>query len=119
VKIGKRKNMARKHLKLGNNFAYLSVNTSRNNTFCIFESQHQTMAVSQKELDFNNNDDKMRLKISALEQELAKIYLGGGKARIEKQHQQGKLTARERIDLLLDMECTKNTVDVHRVVLSL
>jgi 3-methylcrotonyl-CoA carboxylase beta subunit len=60
------------------------------------------MAVSQKELDFNNNDDKMRLKISALEQELAKIYLGGGKARIEKQHQQGKLTARERIDLLLD-----------------
>lgn len=74
----------------------------RKNTFCIFESQHQTMAVSQKELDFNNNEDKMRLKISAMEQELAKIYLGGGKSRIEKQHQNGKLTARERIDLLLD-----------------
>ncbi|KAL9641421.1 hypothetical protein ABK040_013350 [Willaertia magna] len=28
--------------------------------------------------------------------------LGGGSARIEKQHQKGKLTARERIDLLLD-----------------
>lgn len=28
--------------------------------------------------------------------------LGGGKARIERQHAQGKLTARERIDLLLD-----------------
>ncbi len=28
--------------------------------------------------------------------------LGGGKARIERQHEQGKLTARERIDLLLD-----------------
>jgi acetyl-CoA carboxylase carboxyltransferase component len=28
--------------------------------------------------------------------------LGGGRARIEKQHQAGKLTARERIDLLLD-----------------
>jgi acetyl-CoA carboxylase carboxyltransferase component len=60
------------------------------------------MAVSQKELDFNNNEDKMRLKIRALEQELDKIYLGGGKAKIEKQHLNGKLTARERIDLLLD-----------------
>jgi 3-methylcrotonyl-CoA carboxylase beta subunit len=60
------------------------------------------MAVSQKELDFNNNEDKMRLKIRALEQELAKIYLGGGKAKIEKQHLNGKLTARERIELLLD-----------------
>ncbi len=60
------------------------------------------MAVSQKELDFNNNEDKMRLKIRALEQELAKIFLGGGKAKIEKQHLNGKLTARERIDLLLD-----------------
>ena len=32
--------------------------------------------------------------------ELAK--LGGGKARIEKQHAKGKLTARERIQVLLD-----------------
>ncbi|WP_394366340.1 acyl-CoA carboxylase subunit beta [Taishania pollutisoli] len=44
----------------------------------------------------------MRLKISALERTLAKIYEGGGKKRIEKLHEQGKLTARERIDLLLD-----------------
>ena len=28
--------------------------------------------------------------------------LGGGKARNAKQHERGKLTARERIDLLLD-----------------
>jgi acetyl-CoA carboxylase carboxyltransferase component len=55
-----------------------------------------------KELDFNFNEDQMRLKLSALEQELAKIYLGGGKKRMEKQHENGKLTARERIDLLLD-----------------
>ena len=32
----------------------------------------------------------------------AKLRLGGGAARIERQHQQGKLTARERVDLLLD-----------------
>jgi 3-methylcrotonyl-CoA carboxylase beta subunit len=60
------------------------------------------MAVSKSELDFNFNEDQMRLKISALERELAKIAIGGGKKRIEKLHEQGKLTARERIDLLLD-----------------
>ena len=53
-------------------------------------------------LDFNKNDDKMRLLISQLEQKLGKVYLGGGKSRIDKLHEQGKLTARERIDFLLD-----------------
>ncbi len=60
------------------------------------------MAISKKELEFNINDDLMRLKISALERELAIIAEGGGKKRIEKLHESGKLTARERIDLLLD-----------------
>jgi 3-methylcrotonyl-CoA carboxylase beta subunit len=60
------------------------------------------MAISKKELEFNINDDQMRMKISALERELAKIAEGGGKKRIEKLHEQGKLSARERIDLLLD-----------------
>ncbi len=60
------------------------------------------MAIPKKELEFNQNDDLMRLKISTLERELAKIYEGGGKKRIEKLHESGKLTARERIDLLLD-----------------
>lgn len=60
------------------------------------------MAIPAKELEFNKNDDKMRLKISALERELEKIYLGGGKKRIEKLHESGKMTARERIDYLLD-----------------
>jgi acetyl-CoA carboxylase carboxyltransferase component len=62
----------------------------------------ETMAIPKKELDFNMNDDQMRLKISALERELAKIAEGGGKKRIEKLHENGKLSARERIDLLLD-----------------
>ena len=59
------------------------------------------MATNQ-ELDFNFNEDQMRLKIRALEQILDKIYLGGGKARIEKHHENGKMTARERISALLD-----------------
>lgn len=60
------------------------------------------MAVSKKELEVNINDDAIRLKISTLERTLAKIYEGGGKKKIDKLHSQGKLTARERIDLLLD-----------------
>ena len=60
------------------------------------------MAISKKELEFNMNDDQMRLKIAALERELNIIAEGGGKKRIEKLHESGKLSARERIDLLLD-----------------
>lgn len=41
-------------------------------------------------------------KISELFDKKREIELGGGDARIEKQHEKGKLTARERIDLLLD-----------------
>jgi acetyl-CoA carboxylase carboxyltransferase component len=60
------------------------------------------MAIPKKELEFNINDDLMRLKIAELERKLNTVYEGGGKKRIEKLHESGKLTARERIDLLLD-----------------
>ncbi len=65
------------------------------------------MAISQKDLEFNMNEDQMRLKISKLESELSKVYEGGGKKRIEKLHEKGKLTARERIDLLLDIDAER------------
>ena len=41
-------------------------------------------------------------KIQQLHQKRAEGRQGGGKERIERQHQRGKLTARERIDLLVD-----------------
>ena len=41
-------------------------------------------------------------KINELIQKRVKAKLGGGEKRIESQHAKGKLTARERIDLLLD-----------------
>ncbi|MFT5779494.1 MAG: 3-methylcrotonyl-CoA carboxylase beta subunit, partial [Crocinitomicaceae bacterium] len=50
------------------------------------------MAIPKKELEFNKNDDEMRLKISALDRELAKISEGGGKKRVDKLHAAGKLT---------------------------
>lgn len=40
--------------------------------------------------------------IKDLEQRREKARMGGGQARIDKQHKSGKLTARERIDILLD-----------------
>ena len=54
------------------------------------------------DLVFNKNEDKMQLLISAMEKKLEKIYLGGGKSKIEKLHEQGKMTARERIAYLVD-----------------
>ena len=53
-------------------------------------------------IDFNKNEDAMKLKIAELNKKLAKISLGGGKEKIAKQHKKGKLTARERIDYLID-----------------
>jgi 3-methylcrotonyl-CoA carboxylase beta subunit len=55
-------------------------------------------------LEFNKNEDKMRLLISAMNQKLQAIMLGGGKSRIEKEHARGKMTARERISYLLDKD---------------
>ena len=40
----------------------------------------------------------------------AKLRLGGGPEKIEKQHKQGKLTARERIDLLLDKDSFRQEI---------
>ena len=56
------------------------------------------------DLEFNKNDDKMRLLISEMKRKHAKIALGGGKKKVEKQHAKGKLTARERIDYLKDTD---------------
>ena len=55
-------------------------------------------------LDFNKNDDNMRLLISKMKRKYAKIILGGGKEKIEKEHSKGKLTARERIEYLKDID---------------
>ena len=58
--------------------------------------------MDSKELEFNKNEDKMLQRISDLQRRLKKIYEGGGKKRIEKEHEKGKMTARERVDYLLD-----------------
>jgi acetyl-CoA carboxylase carboxyltransferase component len=54
------------------------------------------------DINFNKNEDHNKLLVSALNKRLAKIKLGGGEKGIEKHHAKGKMTARERIDYLLD-----------------
>tara|TARA_B110000967_G_C18880725_1_gene560913 strand:- start:154 stop:1782 length:1629 start_codon:yes stop_codon:yes gene_type:complete len=53
-------------------------------------------------LNFNKNEDYNKLLVTDLNKRLSKVKLGGGKLKIEKEHAKGKLTARERIDYLLD-----------------
>ncbi len=54
------------------------------------------------DLEASKNQDEMQLLIARLQHRLNKIYLGGGEKKIEKQHQKGKMTARERIAALID-----------------
>ena len=54
------------------------------------------------DINFNKNEDRNKLLLSELKKRLARVKLGGGQTRIEKQHELGKLSARERIDYLLD-----------------
>ena len=56
------------------------------------------------DLNFNKNEDYNKLQLSDLRKKLTKIKLGGGEKRIEKHHAKGKMTARERIDYLLDQK---------------
>lgn len=48
--------------------------------------------------------ENIEAKIKALEQKRKEIEAGGGEKRIQKQHESGKLTARERIEKLLDKD---------------
>ena len=57
---------------------------------------------NKKSLEFNKNEDNMKLLIGKLKYHIASISLGGGKKAIEKHHKKGKLTARERIEELID-----------------
>ena len=54
------------------------------------------------DLEFNKNDDSMRQLLFQLNTKLKKVKLGGGEKKIKAQHDKGKLTARERIDYLVD-----------------
>ena len=54
------------------------------------------------DINFNKNEDHNKILVSDMLQKFAKVKLGGGQKRIDKLHAEGKMTARERIDYLLD-----------------
>ena len=58
--------------------------------------------MTKKEQSAAENEDHMLLMVSRLNHRLEKIKLGGGKRRIAKQHEKGKMTARERVAALTD-----------------
>jgi acetyl-CoA carboxylase carboxyltransferase component len=62
------------------------------------------------DLNFNKNEDYNKLLASDLRVKLSKIKLGGGQKGIDKLHEQGKLTARERIEYLLDKN--SNSIEI-------
>lgn len=62
------------------------------------------------DINFNKNEDYNKLLLSELSKRLVKVSLGGGKTRIEKLHSKGKMTARERINYLLDAK--SNAIEI-------
>ncbi len=57
-------------------------------------------------LTFSQNEDAYKLLISKLDRKLREIEEGGGKKKMEKLREEGKLSARERIELLIDKDST-------------
>jgi 3-methylcrotonyl-CoA carboxylase beta subunit len=55
-------------------------------------------------IEFNRNEDSMKLMLSEMRKKMDKISLGGGKKAIEKQREKNKLTPRERIEYLRDSD---------------
>lgn len=55
-------------------------------------------------IEFNKREDQNKLKLGAINSLLTEIKKGGGEKRLQKQRDDGKLTARERIDYLLDKD---------------
>src|SRR5205809_167239 len=60
------------------------------------------MKEAKENIEFNKNEDAMKMALSDRQKKLEKIYLGGGKKAIERQKEKNKLTPRERIDYLID-----------------
>jgi acetyl-CoA carboxylase carboxyltransferase component len=62
------------------------------------------MKISEAPPAHNQSSQRLRELTAELQELEARLRLGGGPDKIERQHAQGKLSARERIDLLLDKD---------------
>jgi len=58
------------------------------------------------DLTYNKNEDALKLLLSEVKRREAILAKGGGSVKLQKQRDQGKLTARERVDALVDADKT-------------
>lgn len=58
--------------------------------------------MNEQELDFNKNEDQLKLLVSSMKRQLNNIHKGGGDKAAAKQKSKNKMLARERIDYLKD-----------------
>src|SRR3546814_1018560 len=70
---------------------------------CNFANSHLNWrARTGRAMSSNFVESRMSANITEMERRRAAAALGGGQKRIDAQHAKGKLTARERLDVLLD-----------------
>lgn len=81
-----------------------------NNRFRNLATSNTYITIHYMDINFNKNEDYNKLLITNLKQRFAKVRVGGGEKRIEKLHNEGKMTARERIDYLLDAKA--NSIEI-------
>lgn len=56
------------------------------------------------DIEFNKREDQNKLKLSEINRLLSEIKKGGGEKRLQKLRDEGKMTARERVEYLLDKD---------------
>ena len=54
----------------------------------LFSRLNHSMTMAQN-IEFNKNEDKMMQLVGGLQHKLDKVYEGGGKSRIAKEHEKG------------------------------
>jgi 3-methylcrotonyl-CoA carboxylase beta subunit len=64
------------------------------------------------DIQFNKNEDSFKNLSFQLKERLKQVALGGGEKKVQAEHAKGKLTARERIDLLLDKGTPRQEIGV-------
>ncbi len=62
------------------------------------------------DIQFNKNEDSFKTLCYHLKERWKQVALGGGEKKIAAEHTKGKLTARERINLLLDPQSDKQEI---------
>ena len=67
-----------------------------------FQLNRPHLILAPMNLEFNKNEDAMKLLLAQVKQRHAQVSQGGGKKAMDKAREKGKLSPRERIEYLID-----------------